>query len=55
MKIAVVNWSDIKSEGSVGFTPEFEEAPYITKLDALQDAIYALQEKYDEVNKRGKI
>jgi len=54
MKIVVVNWSDVKGEASVGFTPEFEKAHHILKLDAIQDVIHALQEKYDEVYKEAK-
>ena len=49
MKIAVVSWSDVKGEASVGFTPEFEKAHHVLKLDAIQDAMHALQEKYDAV------
>ena len=49
MKIAVVNWSEAKGEGSVGFTKEFDEAHYVLKLDVIQDALHALNEKYNEV------
>ena len=47
--IVVVNWSDVKGEASVKFTPEFEKAHKVAKLDALQDALHALEEKYNEV------
>ena len=49
MKIAILNWSDAKGEGSVGFVKEFDDMHYVTKLDALQDALHAINEKYNEI------
>jgi hypothetical protein len=49
MKIATINWSDVKGEASVNFLPEFEQANRTIKLDALQDALAALEDKYNEV------
>ena len=55
MKIAVVNWSDVKGEASVKFLPEFDEAHFVTKLDALQDVLHALNEKYNETLRESRV
>ena len=49
MRIATISWSDAKGEASVLFASEFENLHYVTKLDALQDALHAINEKYNEV------
>jgi len=54
MKIAVVSWSDVKGEASVGFTDDFHSLHTTTKLDAIQDAMHALQEQYDAVYNEAK-
>ncbi|WP_396189657.1 hypothetical protein [Flavobacterium sp.] len=45
----MISWSEVKGEGSVGFTDNFHALHPTTKLDVLQDAMHSLQEKYDEV------
>ena len=54
MKIATINWSDVKGEGSVGFGKEFDELDRVTQLDLIQDALHALNEMYNEVLRESK-
>lgn len=57
MKIATISWSETKGEGGVVFDDKFETLDRTTQLDALQDALHALNEKYNEViqaSRKGK-
>lgn len=49
MRAFTVRWSDEKDVTAVTFTPEFEGSHQVTKLDILEDAIYMLQKKHDEI------
>jgi hypothetical protein len=51
MRIATISWSETNGEGRVLFAPEFDNLHQVTRLDALQDALHALEEKYNEVRK----
>jgi hypothetical protein len=46
-----INWNNQKGEGKVTVTPDFREADWITKADLLQDAIYELEEMYNQTLK----
>jgi hypothetical protein len=48
MKIATISWSETKGQGTVMFDDKFEGMHPTTKLDAIQDAIHDLNEKYNE-------
>ena len=47
MRLISLNWSDIKGEGSVSYSKDFNEAHIVVQLDMLQDCIADLQDKYD--------
>jgi hypothetical protein len=47
MRLISLNWSDIKGEGSVSYSKDFNEAHIVVQLDMLQDCIVDLQDKYD--------
>lgn len=49
MKAFSVRWSDEKDVTAVNFTAEFEHSHQVTKLDILEDAIYLLQKKHDQI------
>jgi hypothetical protein len=49
MKLIELHWSDNKGEGRVRYTNEFMEAHIVTQLDMLQDCIFDLTNKYDEI------
>lgn len=49
MKIATISWSDAKGEGNVLFDEKFNNLHPVTKLDVIQDALHALNEKYNEL------
>ena len=49
MRLISLNWSDIKGEGSVTYTKEFNEAHLIMQLDMLQDCIVDLTDKYNSL------
>jgi hypothetical protein len=46
-----INWNYQKGEGKVTVTPDFREASWVTKADLLQDAIYELEEMYNQTLK----
>ena len=47
MRMINLNWDREIGEGSVKYTPAFEESHRVTQLDMLQDAIYELTKKYE--------
>jgi len=47
MSLISLNWSDIKGEGSVSYSKEFNEAHIVVQLDMLQDCIVDLTDKYN--------
>ena len=49
MRLISLNWSDIKGEGSVSYSKDFNEAHIVVRLDMLQDCIADLQDKYDSL------
>lgn len=49
MKLINLNWSYHKGEGNVGYTKDFYKANRIVQLDLLQDCIFDLTNKYDEI------
>lgn len=49
MRAFTVKWSDEKDVTAVNFTPEFQNAHQVTKLDILEDAIYLLQKEHDQI------
>jgi hypothetical protein len=55
MRIATISWSETKGEGGVLFVPEFDNMHQVTKLDALQDALHALNEKYNEILQESRV
>jgi len=55
MKIATISWSETKGEGGVLFASEFENMHHVTKLDALQDALHAINEKYNEILRESRV
>jgi hypothetical protein len=49
MRLIHLNWNDHKGEGSVTYTKEFNEAHVVLQWDMLQDCIYDLTNKYNEL------
>jgi hypothetical protein len=49
MRLINLNWSYHKGEGNVGYTKEFNKANIIVQLDMLQDCIFDLTNKYNEL------
>jgi len=49
MRLINLNWSYHKGEGNVGYTKDFYKANTVVQLDMLQDCIFDLTNKYDEI------
>jgi len=49
MKLIDLHWNTNKGEGCVKYTKAFEKEDWIVQLDMLQDCIFDLTEKYNEI------
>lgn len=49
MKVGYIKWCDLAEEGKIKFTQEFEDSYKVLKLDCLQDLIYILENKYNDL------
>ena len=49
MRLIDLHWDDNKGEAHVKYSKMFEEAHLVTQLDMLQDCIFFLRERYDEL------
>jgi hypothetical protein len=54
MKLMEVVWLADNGEAKVKVTPDFKEADWVLRADALQDALYELEKLYNETLKEGK-
>ena len=48
-----VRWLE-KDETKIKYTDEFEAQNWVLKADILQDAMYEIQKKYNEIIERGE-
>ena len=49
MRLIDLQWDDNKDKAHVKYSKMFEETHLVTQLDMLQDCIFALRERYDEL------
>lgn len=49
MKLIELHWDNNAGEGSVKYTKAFNESHFILQLDMLQDCIYDLSAKFEEL------
>jgi hypothetical protein len=49
MKLIELHWDNNAGEGSVRYSKTFNESHFILQLDMLQDCIFDLTNKYEEL------
>lgn len=53
MQVVQINYNVNTDSTKLVFTKAYQESDYVTKLDMLSDALYELQNQYDELLKNG--
>jgi len=49
MRMANITWLNGIGEGKVRFSKDFDDMPWIVKLDCLRDALYEIEEMYNSL------